>query len=85
MLSIIIPAYNEGENINIAADTISKILQSKDIKFEIVFADDGSADDTWKIITKRANADSNIRGFPAISGKKRQYLQDLKRRRVPVQ
>ena len=62
MLSIVIPAYNEGENINIASDTISGILQKADIPFEIVFSNDGSADNTWEIIKKRAAADPRIRG-----------------------
>jgi len=62
MLSVIIPAYNEGENINIAADTISAILQSKKIEHEIIFSDDGSADNTWELICARAAADSRVRG-----------------------
>ena len=62
MLAVVIPAYNEGENINIAADTISGILSGKGIEFEIIFADDGSADDTWEVITRRARDDVRIRG-----------------------
>ena len=64
MLSIIIPAYNEGENINTAADVISRILHEGNINdFEIVFADDGSADNTWDIIKKRASLPkSRVRG-----------------------
>ena len=62
MLSVVIPAYNEGENINTAFDTISKILESKGIEFEIVFSDDGSKDNTWEIIKKRAEKDSRMRG-----------------------
>jgi dolichol-phosphate mannosyltransferase len=61
MLSIIIPAYNEGENINIAADTISKILDG--IDFEIIFSDDGSSDNTWDIICKKSAQDSRVRGI----------------------
>jgi dolichol-phosphate mannosyltransferase len=62
MLSVIIPAYNEGENINIASDTISGLLSRAGIDYEIVFSDDGSADDTWAIISARANGSSHIRG-----------------------
>jgi dolichol-phosphate mannosyltransferase len=60
MLSVIIPAYNEGENINIAADTLSGIL--KDIDFELIFCDDGSKDNTWELISKRADEDKRVRG-----------------------
>jgi dolichol-phosphate mannosyltransferase len=61
MLSIIIPAYNEGENINTAADTIGGILG--DIEHEIIFSDDGSRDDTWEIIAAKAAACPNVRGI----------------------
>ncbi|MCL2035902.1 MAG: glycosyltransferase family 2 protein [Oscillospiraceae bacterium] len=63
MLSVVIPAYNEGENINIASDTISRIFESAGIEFELVFSDDGSRDNTWEFISKRAAADSRIRGL----------------------
>jgi dolichol-phosphate mannosyltransferase len=63
MLSVIIPAYNEGENINIAADTISGLLKAAKIDYEIVFSNDGSRDDTWNIISARAASDANVRGI----------------------
>ncbi|MCL1903006.1 MAG: glycosyltransferase family 2 protein [Oscillospiraceae bacterium] len=63
MLSIVIPAYNEGETINIAADTISEILEKANVDYEIIFADDGSRDNTWDNICKRAaRENSRIRG-----------------------
>jgi len=62
MLSIIIPAYNEGENIEIAAKTISELLEKSNINHEIVFCDDGSADDTWERIRKKSENDSRVRG-----------------------
>ncbi|MCL1789426.1 MAG: glycosyltransferase family 2 protein [Oscillospiraceae bacterium] len=63
MLSIVIPAYNEGETVNIAVDTISGILEKADIDFEIIFADDGSRDNTWENISKRAAVEhSRVRG-----------------------
>jgi dolichol-phosphate mannosyltransferase len=61
MLSVIIPAYNEGVNITTAADTISGILS--DIEHEIIFSDDGSKDNTWEIIAERAEKDPRIRGL----------------------
>ncbi|MCL1831584.1 MAG: glycosyltransferase family 2 protein [Oscillospiraceae bacterium] len=62
MLSVIIPAYNEGENINTASDTISGLLDSAKINFEIIFSDDGSRDNTWEIIKARAKSDPRIKG-----------------------
>ena len=47
MLSVILPAYNEEQMISKASETISNILDSANIDFEIVFVDDGSRDGTW--------------------------------------
>ena len=44
MLSVIIPAYNEQENIANTAEVISGILDAEEIEFEMIFADDGSKD-----------------------------------------
>jgi len=62
MLSVIIPAFNEGENVNRAALAITCLLSEKNIPFEIIFADDGSKDDTWEYIEKARRADKRIRG-----------------------
>ncbi|MDR0197855.1 MAG: glycosyltransferase family 2 protein [Oscillospiraceae bacterium] len=63
MLSVIVPAFNEGENINAAVKALTGLLNEKGIAFEVVFADDGSADRTWEFIEKAAAADSRIRGI----------------------
>ncbi len=47
MLSVILPAYNEEKMIETAARTISGILDSAEIDFELLFVDDGSKDNTW--------------------------------------
>ena len=44
-ISLIIPAFNEGENVFLLASQIEKIKNQND-QYEIVFVDDGSTDDT---------------------------------------
>ena len=46
-LSIIIPSYNEQDNIVRTFETIKDILDHKSIPFEIIFVDDGSKDQTY--------------------------------------
>lgn len=47
ILSIIIPSYNEQDNIIRTFETIKEILDQKEIPFEIIFVDDGSKDLTY--------------------------------------
>lgn len=52
-LSIIIPAYNEEENIQGTLENVSKALQTSQIKdFEVLVIDDGSKDRTAQIVTQ---------------------------------
>lgn len=46
LLSIILPACNEQDNINNAFLTISRIMTKNAVPFEIIFVDDGSTDST---------------------------------------
>ncbi len=62
MLSVIIPAYNEQENISNTSQVISGILDEASIEFEIVFVDDGSRDNTWAEICSVAKVDHRVRG-----------------------
>ena len=45
MLSVVIPAFNEQENIPAATEKLSEIL-SPITDFELIFVDDGSRDNT---------------------------------------
>lgn len=63
MLSVIIPSFNEHENIRRTAGTIAAILRNENIDYELVFVDDGSHDETWKDITDASLFDPNVRGI----------------------
>ncbi len=62
MLSVVIPAFNEQENIKHTADVISGILQKANIPYEIIFVSDGSRDDTFEEVYKLSKQDSRILG-----------------------
>lgn len=57
-LSVIIPAYNEQENI---ADVINRIEGSLDITYELVVVNDHSLDDTTKIVSELSKKYNNIK------------------------
>ena len=63
MLSIIIPAYNEEENIEKTASVIGGIMEENGIDCEIIFVDDGSKDKSWELIDRLSREKDNIRGL----------------------
>ena len=58
-LSIVIPAYNEGNVIKKNLELINKHFTDK-FSFEIIVVNDGSNDDTQKQIAKFKNLDNEI-------------------------
>ena len=58
-LSVIVPVFNEEENVHKVYMTIKKIL--KDIKHEIIFVNDGSVDNTYKELDKIYKLGSGIK------------------------
>jgi glycosyltransferase involved in cell wall biosynthesis len=46
-VSIVIPVFNEEENVPILAEEIREALQPQGIAYEVVAVDDGSTDGTW--------------------------------------
>ena len=63
MLSVILPAYNEEKMISIAAETLSGILDSERIPFELLFVNDGSRDGTWNEICRAREKDARVCGI----------------------
>lgn len=62
-LSIVIPAYNEAENIEDAVAMITSALPASVNDYEIIIIDDGSKDSTGNIIRELASHNERIRVF----------------------
>lgn len=64
MLSIVLPVYNEEQNIERAYQAIRDVLAPKDIDFELVFVNDGSKDKSIEVIRSLADrvTDAKILG-----------------------
>lgn len=62
-LSIVIPLLNEEESLKELHDWIVSVMQSNHFLYEILFIDDGSTDDSWKIITQLAESNSAVKGI----------------------
>ena len=62
-LSVLIPFYNEEEQVKITLDTVRPIIKSITEDYEIIAIDDGSKDKTWEIIEAEGKSDSGIYGI----------------------
>jgi polyisoprenyl-phosphate glycosyltransferase len=60
-ISIIIPIYNSQENILELGRQIFEALP--DVNFNIVFVNDGSTDDSWKVVSELCGSKDNIIGI----------------------
>ena len=56
-LSIVIPVYNEAENLVSLLDELYHAMEKQSYPWEVIFVDDGSVDTSWEVIKKFAEAD----------------------------
>jgi len=60
-VSIVIPAFNEEGNLEKLYSELTKILPALELTWEIIFADDGSADKTWENIKALRKRDERVK------------------------
>ena len=59
-LSVIIPLYNEEENVPLLYEKLKEFLESLKKEYEILFVDDGSADRTLSILEEIQSKDNRV-------------------------
>ncbi len=62
-LSIVIPLLNEEESLEELHDWIADVMQSNQFLYEILFIDDGSTDQSWKVIEELTQKNENVKGI----------------------
>jgi len=60
IISVVIPIFNEEDNISLLYDELKEVLSKIDNEHEILFIDDGSKDDTLKLLRKIQEADERV-------------------------
>lgn len=60
-LSVIIPVYNEVENIQLLYDRLIRVIEKLDLEYEIIFVDDGSQDGTQNRLKHLAQKDAHVK------------------------
>jgi dolichol-phosphate mannosyltransferase len=62
-VSVVVPAFNESQNIPLLYQKIAAALPQAGVRnWELIFADDGSRDNTWSAICALAAQDRGVRG-----------------------
>ncbi|MFG6117674.1 glycosyltransferase family 2 protein [Thalassobacillus sp. B23F22_16] len=61
LISIIIPSYNESDNIDLIYKAVDKEFETLRYDYEILYVNDGSSDDTLSRIKKLAGAHANVK------------------------
>ena len=62
-ISVVIPLYNEAESLPELAAWIERVMADHDFTYEVIFVDDGSTDDSWKVMRSFAPESGNARDF----------------------
>ena len=62
-ISVVIPLLNEHDSLEELHDWIASVMQSNQYSYEILFIDDGSTDDCWKVIQKLRAKNSAVSGL----------------------
>ena len=62
-LAIIVPVYNEQDNVEPLWHELAAAMASVSIGWELVFVDDGSTDGTWERIADIRRKDPRVRGL----------------------
>lgn len=80
-LSIVVPCYNEEGNVELFSEEVEKVFKGKKIKYEIIFVNDGSKDNTIeKLYTLVDTSNQKIRviNFSRNFGKESAMYAGLK-------
>jgi glycosyltransferase involved in cell wall biosynthesis len=50
MLSVVVPVYNEAASVSLFLERLRQVLKNAAVSYEVIFVDDGSADETWSVL-----------------------------------
>ena len=62
-LSIVIPLKDEEESLPELADWIKTVCNANGYSYEVIMVDDGSTDNSWKVIEQLSRVDPSIKGI----------------------
>jgi dolichol-phosphate mannosyltransferase len=63
LLSVVTPAYNEAANLPLLYERLVQVIASLGMGWEWIVVDDHSADDTFGVVARMAQADGHVRAI----------------------
>ncbi len=63
LISLVIPSFNEEENIDNTVNTLKTILDPEDFDYELIFVNDGSSDKTFDKVVEAYERDERVKGI----------------------
>jgi polyisoprenyl-phosphate glycosyltransferase len=63
LLSVVMPVFREGEQLSAFLASVRDSLGQCNLPYELVLVDDGSPDDTWRVIVEEAKTSQAIRAL----------------------
>ena len=63
LVSVVVPLYKEATNLRAFLARVTSELARTGCRSEVILVDDGSPDDTWKVISDAARTLSNLHGI----------------------
>jgi len=61
MISVVVPVYNEKDNVRLLYDKIKEVMLKNGYDHEIIFVDDGSTDGTFDVLKSIAEEDKQFK------------------------
>ena len=62
-ISVVVPLLNEEESLPELSEWIDRVALENKLNYEVIFVDDGSTDDSWKVINQLASKNNAIKAL----------------------
>ena len=62
-ISVVIPLYNEEESLPELYAWIERVMKANNFTFEVIFINDGSKDNSWKVIEGLSQQSEHVKGI----------------------
>lgn len=62
-ISVIVPLYNEEESLPELYSWIARVMKANGYSYEVIFVNDGSTDNSWKVIEELSNKAEEVKGI----------------------